>query len=294
MNSSLVPRCLIVAALTCGLPLLPSLASAQGPALGDEGPAHVVRLEVDASRAGPFAVPPYEALFLGQLRSAFADADIELVGEAPAGAPTLRVEIVSASSDGPDMTLRFLWIADGADPSLVFPAVDCRTCLNEIMGAHAEARSPKLVAAAQAHFNALEEGSEGGEDTGAGEEGDDGDDGDDHGPGDPVDTPPIGPLGISGAVGLGVGLALTIAGAVEISKGQVPVPGTSYLDTSEDHRPRGGILVGVGSAVLVAGAVMLGVDLVHRRAANGDRAASAHLFPLLTPTTAGFGVVGQF
>jgi len=112
---------------------------------------------------------------------------------------------------------------------------------------------------------------------------------DDPGPAPPVDEPRrvpllgLGKAGIgllaTGAVGLGVGIGLAVAGR--------------RLDRDDerggtDFRPAGYATLGVSAALLVTGAVLLGVD---RGRARRLRNAAA---PLFGPRFAGIVVVGRF
>lgn len=82
-------------------------------------------------------------------------------------------------------------------------------------------------------------------------------------------------LGLGGAVAMGLGGALVVSGAVVTSRGAVP-SGNDLLG-SIDFRPPGYALLGVGSAVLMAGLAVLVVDVVR---CKKDRAACGERGPL--------------
>lgn len=106
---------------------------------------------------------------------------------------------------------------------------------------------------------------------------------------------PIGALGGIGIV-LGVaGLATTIAGGVDLARGEVATnddPGTQF-GTVTDHRPRGRVLVGVGVGALVVGAVMIGVDVGLRGKKRRSRRA-ARLQLDAGPDFVGTSIRGRF
>lgn len=97
---------------------------------------------------------------------------------------------------------------------------------------------------------------------------------------EPIEPPKrrrIGPLGISGAVALGVGVALVIPGAV-LAATPDKVDNTMEYDVIRTSTP-GYVLVGIGAAVVVTGAVLLGVDL-SRRSKPSRRSSRVRLAPL--------------
>jgi len=118
----------------------------------------------------------------------------------------------------------------------------------------------------------------------------------------PVEGEPDGPrpdlparIGALGYTGAGVALAgvgVTIAGAVLWGRGEeIEIAG---VDThSEDHRPTGKLLVGVGIGVAAIGAVMLGVDMGIRAKKRG-RAERLTLIPTFGPDHAGLVFQGRF
>ncbi|NJK31746.1 MAG: hypothetical protein HC927_04615 [Deltaproteobacteria bacterium] len=106
---------------------------------------------------------------------------------------------------------------------------------------------------------------------------------------------PIGGLGIAGVVVAGLGLGTMIAGGVELGRGVVIEGGAEQTRTRIDHRTPGAALLGVGSAALVAGAILLGVDL-GLRAKRRKQAAGAQtlVLPIIGPEQVGLGLVRNF
>jgi hypothetical protein len=83
-------------------------------------------------------------------------------------------------------------------------------------------------------------------------------------------------LGVAGAVATALGGALVVSGAVVTSRGEV-ASDNDLLGTT-DFRPPGYVLLGVGSAVLVAGIGMLVVDVVR---CKKDRVVCGERTPVL-------------
>lgn len=108
-----------------------------------------------------------------------------------------------------------------------------------------------------------------------------------------LDTPsrrPPEPLGWAGVAALSLGAPVLVTGLVFIGLGNDRPP--ARLPFSQDHvrdfATPGSVLVGVGSAVALAGAVMLGVD--RRRA----RASTLTVAPHAAPTTFGLRLQARF
>ncbi len=115
------------------------------------------------------------------------------------------------------------------------------------------------------------------------------------GPNDPP-PPRIGALGYTGIGALGLGLALGIGGAVELSRGADIEPSDNELARQVDHAPAGKVLLGVGGGLFVAGVIMLGVDLARRakKESKRDRASLPLLLPSVGPTSVGLTLIGRF
>lgn len=114
---------------------------------------------------------------------------------------------------------------------------------------------------------------------------------------EPAPTMPaaIGGLGIAGAVVAGVGLGVMIGGGVEYGRGIEFEDAPDRTRTRIDHQLPGGVLLGVGGAALIVGAVLLGVDLGKRaKQRKAARNTSGLVVPLLAPGTVGVGFVRNF
>ncbi len=118
---------------------------------------------------------------------------------------------------------------------------------------------------------------------------------------EPVDEPNpdrvavIGPLGIAGAVLAGSGLALTIAGAIELPRGTEVTESDGLVVRAREHRQTGQVLLGTGAGVLVVGVVMLAVDLGLRAKKRKQADASARmLVPVFGRDFTGLGYVQRF
>lgn len=108
---------------------------------------------------------------------------------------------------------------------------------------------------------------------------------------------PIGPLAVVGIVVMGLGLGVTIGGAVELGRGEVyddVVPGAPY-QLGNDHAPRGQTLLGAGIGGLVVGGALLTTGLVLRsKRRSSQREQAGVVVPMIAPTTVGLGWVGRF
>lgn len=78
----------------------------------------------------------------------------------------------------------------------------------------------------------------------------------------------LGALGWAGLATAGVGAITLVSGGVVFAQGDRLVTSTPRLDEHRDFRPPGIATMAVGGAVLCAGAVMLGVDLVRHKPAR--------------------------
>ena len=104
---------------------------------------------------------------------------------------------------------------------------------------------------------------------------------------------PVGPVGIVGIV-VGVGAIVTgIAGAIDLGRGEVVGDDVGGGSHATDYRPRGRPLVGVGAGLLVAGAVLFGVDF-GIRAKRRKQAASKAVSIGIGPGFTGLTVHGRF
>jgi hypothetical protein len=108
--------------------------------------------------------------------------------------------------------------------------------------------------------------------------------------------PPPKPIGLLGGIGIGVavaGVGLTVAGAVQWSRGRILDDDiNSKLSEGRDFTPQGRAFVGIGAGVIVVGAVMLGVDMGLR--AKKRRTARAQVLPAIGPEHTGLLIQGRF
>ena len=104
---------------------------------------------------------------------------------------------------------------------------------------------------------------------------------------------PIGPWGIVGIVVATGGLATTIAGAVDLARGEQVEPGVGFQEVN-DYRPRGRILLGTGIGLLVVGTVALAVDVGIRAKKRKRQSKTSHFQIELQPGGATAGFRGRF
>jgi hypothetical protein len=181
--------------------------------------------------------------------------------------------------------LHFEFVRDGQAEAAI-DWVHCAGCSQVRLAESLEKIMPSLLAALDEERQALAAST-------AVEAAGDGD-GDTSGPDERPQIKAIGPLGGAGVGVAAVGLGVTIAGAVQWSRGQVPEDDlTSETSRGRDFTRQGQLLVGVGAGALVVGAVMLGVDL-GLRAKKRSRAGQAQVIPVLGPEQAGIVFQGRF
>jgi hypothetical protein len=270
---------------------LPLAHSAPPPAQEDAAKPIVLEVDVDELPEGERDVGP---VVLEQLRSLVEDGGFEIVEDAD-DATLLRVRVRRMEAGDRNYGLHFEFVdGDVVDPAIEW--TDCVFCTEARLLQKLEAVAPDLLAAIEARQQAEAEAAstedEGGGDEGEGEGGESEDGGDDG----RVEPPPkpIGPLGGAG-IGLAVaGLGVTIAGAVQWSRGRVPNDDiTSPVSEGRDYTGQGQLLVGIGAGVLVVGAVMLGVDL-GVLAKKRKRGHQARILPVVGPKQAGLVLRGRF
>ena len=236
------------------------------------------------------------------LRPSFEAAGLQFVALDDDPELHLRLRLRVLESDRWDFGLHFEFVdGDQVEPAVEW--VDCYLCMDARMFPRLDELSPRVIANTLERLEddaaSSDEGETGGEsgddDGGAGDDGPS--DGDGNGDGGEPAPPPktIGPLGFAGIVGLGLGAGLTIGGGVEISRGVhfSPIPEDLLRRTRVDDRTPGLVLLGIGVPVIVAGALMLGIDLARRSKARKNHPNMA-LLPLLGPQTNGLTFVGRF
>jgi hypothetical protein len=235
-------------------------------------------LKVNVDELGDRAIG-LDADILERLAPRIAEADFVLADEDGA-ATVLQVRLRQLQSGEYDYGVHFEFVDDGHRTPVV-DWVECRLCVDETLISILDDRLPAVILALDERAKKLtaESAGDGGE------------------PDDAASMPkPITGLGIGGAIIAGLGVGALIGGGVELSRGVVVESVGEPQRRVTDHRPPGYALVGVGAAALVAGVVMLGVDLAvqsKKRKAPAP-AERTHLFPLLTPTSVGIGLAGKF
>jgi hypothetical protein len=145
---------------------------------------------------------------------------------------------------------------------------DCSLCTRTELLERIREELPGLLKLAREHQVAAAVG--GGEDGGEGEGGnEDGGEGGDGGDGDGRETKAIGPLGFAG-IGVGVlglaGVGVWVGFAV---RGFEPVDETQQ--ELKDYRTPGNVVLSIGGAALIAGVVMIAVDVSKRKKARAAR-----------------------
>ncbi|MFV8753225.1 hypothetical protein ACNOYE_21975 [Nannocystaceae bacterium ST9] len=146
---------------------------------------------------------------------------------------------------------------------------DCSLCTRTELIERIEAELPKLIELAREYqvVRAVDEG--GGEEDGSADEAED--EGGEEGGSEPVKK--IGPLGFAG-IGLGVvGLGGVGAGVALAVKGFVPI--ANEAGQFKDYRTPGNVILAVGGAALIAGVVMIAIDVSKRK--NQRKAAGARV-----------------
>jgi hypothetical protein len=255
----------------------PSLAAAP-PTTAEPAP-RTVHLKVDVDELGDRGIGLDKVIF-DELGPQIAEAGFELVDED--AATVLLVRLRPLESSKYDYGLHFEFV-EGGHRTPAVEWVDCHLCSDAKLIPALDARLPALILALDARAEEL-----------AAEATGDGDGGEGHEP-DPEPKAITG-LGIGGSVIAGLGIGTLIGGSIELSRGVVTESSGEQDRKRTDHRPPGYALVGVGATALVAGIVMLGVDLAaqskkRKARTKGER---TQVIPVLTPETIGIGVAGRF
>jgi hypothetical protein len=148
---------------------------------------------------------------------------------------------------------------------------DCSLCTRTELLERIREELPGLLKLAREHQVPA---AAGGEDGGDGGEGDGGEgDGGEGGDGDGRETKAIGPLGFAG-IGIGVlGLAGVGVGVGFAVRGFEPVDET--LKDRINYRTPGNIVLSIGGAALIAGVVMIAVDVSKRKKARAKEPSGA-------------------
>jgi hypothetical protein len=144
---------------------------------------------------------------------------------------------------------------------------DCSLCTRTELLERIRGELPGLLKLAREHQVAAVA------DGGDGDESGDGDGGEDGGDGDAGETKAIGPVGFAG-IGVGVlGLAGVGVGVGFAVKGFVP-KAPDYL-TRTNYQTPGNVVLSIGGAALIAGVVMIAVDVTKRKKQRASRKAES-------------------
>ncbi|KIG14938.1 hypothetical protein DB30_06240 [Enhygromyxa salina] len=236
-----------------------------------------VRLEVDADELGDKAIGMSQ-MIVDRVGPRVRAATFELVGDGDPAEMVLRVRLRVLKSGEYDYGVHFEFVDDGGGREPAIEWVDCHVCVDARLIPVLDEQLPALLMSLEARVEALADARE----AGAADE-----------------TPPpkvITGLGIGGAIVAAVGVGVLIGGGVEVSRGVVLEDGLDEQGVRTDHRAPGYALVGVGAAALVAGVILLGVDLGVQAKKRKQRAGAgqARVFPLVHSTSVGLGVSGKF
>lgn len=252
-----------------------------------------VRLEIDVEGLGDTGIG-LDQIVRRQLGPQLTQADFELVDQDNVeAAVTLQVRLRALESGEYDYGVHFDFI-DGGRHIPAIEWVDCHMCVDARLIPMLDARAPELLMAlehriteaapAPAPTSAPLAASEN--------------------PG-PVDTPGLAEpepqshvitrRGIGGLVLAGLGVGGLIWSGVELSRGVVTMDNGNERIRYVDHRPAGYALIVGGTTALVGGAVLVFSDLSRQaRRRNQLHASQPRVYPLLSPTGAGLGVIGRF
>jgi hypothetical protein len=279
-----MPKPAILASILLAAPLLASsspAAAAPASADGERGSTQV-RVVVDAKGLGE-AAEFFEKEVTARVKEAVEGAGYEVV-ESVEAEVTVRVRMSFFNEEDLDYQVD---VDISAGSELVrLETLGCAQCVDEDLLGKIEGQGGEIVAGIDKALVRVKEGGE--EPSGGGDGG--------------GEVEEVGVIGALGGVGIGVaavGLGVTIAGAVELSRGRVYEgdPATSearYLRWS-DSRPRGQVLLGVGLGTLALGGALLVTDLVIRAKKRKRQREQASAFvPVFGAEMVGLGWVRHF
>ena len=279
----------LILAFTVNAPFTSTLALAQPHQTEQSATPIKVRIEVDAQSVGDRG-KGLEAVMIDNLREPFAASGADLVDADAADASVLRIRFGGKPEDVQVFHYQLEFdLIDGDTATRLMEPLRCKSCFDHVLFERLEALAPSLIEAIEAKRSASA-ATDGGTDVHSvtppnGE----------HAGTNPAQKPKaVGPLGMTGAVGLGVGIGLSIGGAVVVTEPRQRII-ESYAEFGNE-RDRTSLGVGLlvpGVTLVIAGAVMLAVD-VSKRAKQRKRHENVTVVPTLSPTSAGLGVFGRF
>ena len=281
MLSKPISTCLCLSLALC----LASPATAQASSPGESAaetsePPVSVELQVDTSDVDEQFRRQLELIVMRQLPHNLEQAGYELIDEG--GEIVLRVRFSRTEAGGfRDQGIHFEFI-DGGSTKPAVQWILCEGCVQIRLEEKLEGVLPQLLEALDDAATALTASPNG-----------DGDGDVNNPPIGPIPKP-IGPVGIGGAVGLALGIGLSVGGGIVLANpSQQKYEDGKILAVEIDRTPLGLSLLIPGAALVVAGTVMLAVDL-SKRAKQRKRAHDITVIPTLSPSSAGIGVAGRF
>jgi hypothetical protein len=266
-------------ACTLGLALAgtlvhPAAAAEPESSTQSERPVRTVRLVIHVAPELGEEAERYHERLDERLPPALEEAGFELVDDVTADA-SVRVSLLVDDLD--NFAFRLETEITVGDQHTKLKPTPCEDCLIDKLYPAIDQQGPRIVDALQvARVRSGSPTSHGETQPQAG---------------DP--PPPIGPLGGVGIGVAGLGLAATIAGAVELSKGKRYDADTGAPDrTFVDHRPAGRALLGAGVAAVVVGAALVITDVTLR--AKQRRTPTRAMHPIFGEGVVGLGLIQQF
>lgn len=292
----MIEKLSVIVAVSC----LSAALTIARPSVASPSPAaqpnpRAIHLQVDVAELGEKGIG-LDKVIRDHVGPRLEAANFELV-DVPQAAIVVRLRLRVLESSPYDYGVHFEFI-DGTTREPAVEWADCHGCIDAKLMPILDERLPALLLALDERGKRVAAESEAEAEAASGGEGETGEEAPVED--EPVDTrprpKPITGLGIGGAIVAGLGVGAVIGGGVELSRGLIVEEATTDERKRIDHRPPGYVLVGVGAAAIVAGAVMLGVDLAaqaKKRKAHAS-AARTQIVPLLGPESVGLGVGGQF
>lgn len=268
----------LVAALSVMTPPVPALLAESAADTAEV--SQRVHITVDIAQLGPRG-DGVDGLVIEELTPKLEQAGFEVVDDHEA-AVTLHIRFEALREGKFDFGIHFEFVdGDRVDPATEWVA--CLSCADANLLPALDQLAPTLIEALEKHLAAPASNpngipSENGHD-------------------DPPVGPkpkPIGPLGISGAVGLAVGIGLSVGGGIVLANPKQEIT-QSYepFGVERDRTSLGVALLVPGATLVVAGTVMLAVDIA-KRAKQRRLSENVTVVPTVSPFGVGVGVAGQF
>jgi hypothetical protein len=262
------------------------------PAAPVDSPPRIGRIYVDADGLGS-AGPVVGGRAMRAGRGSLEAQGVQIT-DAPAG-PELRVVLTERSSGGYRVSYEIIY--DGKTVKDGTGGFDCQLCTEDELVEKVEALAiqvaPKLVVPAPEK----DPGPGPGPDPDPDPDPDLGPDPDGRDPGPAVQDDPgrLGGKGKAGVALLVMGGVGAITGVSLVAIKPSPVEGDPREATKvESTRPVGGAVLGVGAAMVIVGAVLLGIDRKQAKRKASKTKAAAMVHPWFGPGAGGLGIHGRF